>query len=187
MKLERRISGRALAFCGLVLLALLLVHPAGAQVLYGSVVGTVEDPSGAVLPGATITLTNTATGVSREFRADEQGRYNAVSMPAGTYDMTVTVSGFRTLTRTGIVVTINNVTRVNPRLEVGQVSEQVTVSAEAAALQTDRSDTRSEISSQTVVELPLSSYRNYQSMINLVPGATPARFQNSMGASPRGL
>ncbi|HEY3439358.1 MAG TPA: TonB-dependent receptor [Paludibaculum sp.] len=156
-----------------------------AQVLYGSVVGTVEDPSGAVVPLAKITLTNTATSVARDVHADDQGRYNALSLTAGTYNMVVTAAGFRTLTRTGIEVTINTVTRVEARLEVGQLSDQVTVSASASALQTDRSDTRSEISSKTVVELPLASYRNYQSMINLVPGATPAAFQNSMGASPQ--
>jgi hypothetical protein len=72
-----------------------------------------------------------------------------------------------------------------PGSMVGQVSEQMTVSASTAVLQTDRSDTRSEISSKTVVELPLPSYRNFQSMINLVPGATPAALQNSVGASPQ--
>ncbi len=141
-----------------------------------------RDPS---CPTAKVSLRNTATGQVREVQADEQGRYNALNLLAGTYDMTVTASGFRTLNRPGVEVTINSVTRVEARLEVGQLSEQVTVSAAVAALQTDRSDTRAEISSKTVVELPLASYRNYQSMINLVPGATPAAFQNSMGASPQ--
>ncbi len=177
--------GLALASLAFLLTVLFTARPAYSQVLYGSIVGTVEDSSGAVVPGANITLTNTATNITREFTADEQGRYNAVSVPAGTYDMTVTQSGFRTLTRSGIVVTINNVTRANVQLEVGQVTDQVTVSASAAVLQTDRSDTTSEISSQTVVELPLAGYRNYQSMINLVPGATPAALQNSVGASPQ--
>ncbi len=183
-KLHRPANGLALILA-LLLVALILPQTAQCQVLYGSIVGTVEDPSGSVVPGAKVTLTNTATGSIREVQADEQGRYNALSLPAGAYNMVVTSSGFRTLTRTGIEVTINNVTRVTARLEVGQISEQVTVSASAAALQTDRSDTRSEISSQTVVELPLPAYRNYQSMINLVPGATPAMEQNSMGASPQ--
>ncbi|MDZ7637018.1 MAG: TonB-dependent receptor [Bryobacterales bacterium] len=184
MKTDRSF-GRIFASLAFLFLLLVAAQPASAQVLYGSIVGTVEDPSGAVLPGAAITLTNTATGAVREFRSDEQGRYNAVSLPAGTYDMDVALPGFRALTRTGIVVTINTVTRANTRLEVGQVTEQVTVSASAVTLQTDRSDTRAEISSQTVVELPLASYRNYQSMINLVPGATPAALQNSVGASPQ--
>ena len=182
---EFRSLGRMVFGLAFLLATLLLVQPASSQVLYGSIVGTVEDSSGAVLPGAAITLTNTATNVVREFRSDEQGRYNAVSIPAGAYDMTVTLAGFRTLTRTGILVTINQVARVNALLEVGQVTDQVTVSASAVTLQTDRSDTSTEISSQRVVELPLASYRNYQSMINLVPGATPAALQNSVGASPQ--
>ena len=166
-------------------LFLLAANPMRAQVLYGSVVGAVEDPSGAVIPGATVTLTNTNTAAARESKADEQGRYTFVSLIPGTYSMAVTAAGFRSLTRTGITVTINNVTRVESRLEVGQVSEKVTVEATAAALQTDRSDTRAELSAKTVVELPLPAYRNYQSLINLVPGATPAAFQNSVGASPQ--
>lgn len=161
------------------------ISPAVGQVLYGSIVGTVEDPSGAIVPNAKITLKNTGTDVVREVQADEQGRYSALNLPAGTYELVITAPGFRTLTRQGVEVTINNVTRVGIRLEVGQLTEQVLVSATAAALQTDRSDTRAEISSKAVVELPLPNYRNFQSMINLVPGATPAAFQNSMGASPQ--
>ncbi|MFN0105079.1 MAG: TonB-dependent receptor domain-containing protein, partial [Bryobacteraceae bacterium] len=166
-------------------LILAAVNPVQAQVLYGSIVGTVEDPSGAIIPGAAVTLTNTETAAAREGKADEQGRYTFVSLLPGTYNMAVTAAGFRSLTRTGIPVTINNVTRVESRLEVGQISEKVTVSASTAALQTDRSDTRVEIGARTVVELPLPSYRNFQSLINLVPGATPAAFQNTVGASPQ--
>ncbi len=172
-------------FLPLLFVACIASQPASAQVLYGSIVGNVEDPSGAVLPGATVSLTHVPTGTAREITADAQGRYTAVNMPAGTYTITVTAPGFRTLTRTGVEVTINSVTRVNLRLEVGQLSEQVTVTGSAAVLQTDRSDTRAELTSRAVVELPLANYRNYQSLINLVPGATPAAEQNSMGASPQ--
>lgn len=156
-----------------------------AQVLYGSIVGAVEDPTGAAVPDATITATNTETGGSREAKADGQGRYSIVSVLPGTYNLVITAPGFRSLTRTGILVTINTVTRVDSRLEVGQISEKVTVSAEAAALQADRADTRTELSARAAVELPLPSYRNFQSLINLVPGATPSAFQNSVGASPQ--
>jgi hypothetical protein len=169
------------------LLALVCFTPQSstAQVLYGSIVGIVEDPSGAVLPGATLSITNVATSAVREVVTDDQGRYNAVSLPAGTYTITATAAGFRTLTRTDIQVTINTVTRITLRLEVGQLTDQVTVTGSAAVLQTDRSDTRAELTSKAVVELPLANYRNYQSLINLVPGATPATEQNSMGASPQ--
>lgn len=165
-------------------LVLFAASPVRAQVLYGSVVGTVEDPTGAVVPAATVTLTNTENAGTRETKADEQGRYSFVSVLPGTYNMAVSAPGFRSLTRTGITVTINNVTRENTRLEVGQTSERVTVSANAAALQADRSDTRTELSAKTVVELPIPAYRNFQSLINLVPGATPAALQNSVGSSP---
>ncbi|MBL8241883.1 MAG: TonB-dependent receptor [Bryobacterales bacterium] len=167
-----------------VLLAIAAL-PSYSQVLYGSIVGTVEDPSGATIPGATITVTNTETSAARESKADEQGRYTFVSLLPGTYSLAVSAPGFRTLTRTGIAVTINTTTRVEAKLEVGQVSDKVTVEASAAALQTDRSDTRSELSSRAAVELPLPAYRNYQSLINLVPGATPSATQNSVGASPQ--
>ena len=172
-------------FPPIALAMLLALHqPAFSQVLYGSIVGTVEDPSGAVVPNAALSLTNAGTGATREIKADEQGRYTAASLSPGTYSLKITAPGFRTLTRTGIAVTINNITRAEVRLEVGQLAEQVTVSASTATLQTDRSDVRAEFASKTIVELPLNNYRNYQSMINLVPGATPAAFQNSAGSSP---
>jgi hypothetical protein len=184
MKASSRVFVPACLLCVMLLLAG-VPQQAQGQVLYGSVVGTVEDPSGSVVPGASINLTNIATGVVREAQADEQGRFSVPNLTAGSYTMIVTAAGFRTLNRTGIEVTINNVTRANARLEVGQMTEQVTVSASMAALQTDRSDTRVEIGSRTAVELPLPNYRNFQSLINLVPGATPAAFQNSMGISPQ--
>ena len=166
------------------LLAFMAQQPAQAQVLYGSVVGTVEDPSGSVVPGANITLTNAATGVTRSVQADDQGRFNIVTVPAGTYSLAATAPGFRSLTRTGIEVTINTITRVPVNLEVGQVSEQVTVSASTVTLQTDKSDVRTELSSQTLTNMPLPGYRNYQSLMNLVPGATPAAFQNAVVDTP---
>jgi hypothetical protein len=171
------------AIAALVFIAA-LPRIASAQVLYGSVIGTVEDGSGAVIPNATVTLVNAETGTSRETKADEQGRYTIPTLLPGTYSLGVTAAGFRSLTRPGISVSINTVTRVDAKLEVGQISEKVTVEASATTLQTDRSDTRSELTAKAVVELPLGGYRNYQSLINLVPGATPAALQNSVGSSP---
>ena len=150
-----------------IALAILLAthQTAFSQVLYGSIVGTIEDPSGAVVPNAAISLTNSGTSATREIKADEQGRYTAASLSPGTYSLKIIAPGFRTTTRTGIAVTINNITRAEIRLEVGQLAEQVTVSATTATLQTDRSDVRAEFASKTIVELPLNNYRNYQSMI----------------------
>jgi len=170
--------------CAVLLVALLASAPANAQVLYGSIVGTVEDPTGAVVPGATITLTNPSTGATREIKADDQGRYSVPNLQAGTYDLKVASQGFRTLTRTGVEITINTVNPRGREIEVGQMTEQVTVSASAVALQTDKSDVRSELASQAITSLPLPGYRNYQTLINLVPGATPAGFQNAVVDTP---
>ncbi len=177
---------RSLLLAGSLLAVFLLCAaiPAFGQVLYGSIVGTVEDPSGAVVPKATITVTNTQTGLTRETMADEAGRFSILNLLAGVYDMKVVASGFRQLTQTGVEVTINTVTRADARLEVGQTSEQVTVSATTAVLQTDKSDVRHEITGETVENLPLPAYRNYQSLLALVPGATPPAFQNAVVDTP---
>ncbi len=158
--------------------------PVHAQVLYGSIVGTVEDPTGAFIPGATITLTSAETGVTREAIADQHGRYSILNVLPGVYSLKFTAQGFRTLTRTDVEVSINTITRVDVRLDVGQVTEQVTVSAQALALQTDKSETRAEIATEAIVNLPLPNFRNYQSLLNLVPGATPGEFQNTYMTAP---
>lgn len=158
--------------------------PAYAQVLYGSIVGTVEDQSGAIVPQASVTITEKATGLTREATTDDAGRYSLLNVLPGTYDLKISAAGFKTLTRTNAEVTINTVTRLDAHLEVGVLTEQVTVEASAAVLQTDKSDVHTEITSRAVENLPLASYRNFQSLINLVPGATPANFQNSVGSTP---
>jgi hypothetical protein len=157
---------------------------ADAQVLYGSIVGTIEDQSGAVVPNAQVQTTNRETGQNRTATADAAGNYSVVNLQPGTYDVRVTTTGFRTLTRENVEVRANEVARANVRMEVGQITEQVTVSAEAPQLQTDKTDSHTTISSQALSQMPLPAYRNYQSLYNLVPGATPTRFQNSMTDTP---
>ena len=98
--------------------------------------------------------------------------------------MRVTAPSFRTSLRTGIAVSINIVTRENVQLEIGQMTEQVTVTASAALLQADKSDIHTEITGQIVQNLPLPAYRNYQSLIALVPGASPPAFQNAVVDTP---
>ncbi len=168
----------------LVVLAGLATVPASAQVLYGSLVGTVEDQSGAIVPNAKISITNKATGFSRDTVTDDGGRYSAVSIPGGNYTVKATASGFKTITRSNIDVTVNTVARIDLKLEIGAITDTVTVEASAAVLKTDKSDTSSEISQKIVQNLALNQYRNYQALINLVPGATPAAFQNSSTDSP---
>ncbi|MGH9722813.1 MAG: TonB-dependent receptor domain-containing protein [Bryobacteraceae bacterium] len=170
----------AIAFAVLALTA----ARSSAQVLYGSITGTVEDPSGAVVPRASVAIKNMQTGSSQVVVVDEQGRFTIPNILPGRYDVTVTATGFRAVTHTNVDVTINNVTRESFKLELGGVAETVSVQASAVQLQTDKSDVRSEITATALTNLPLPSYRNYQSLINLVPGATPADFQNAVVDTP---
>src|SRR3954468_12518068 len=85
--------------------------PVRAQVLYGSIVGTVEDPSGSVVPKATVTVVTKQTGAIRETTADEAGRFSILTLAAGAYDLKISAPGFRQLTKTDVEVAINTVTR----------------------------------------------------------------------------
>src|SRR5438477_378238 len=167
-----------------LLAATLGISTARAQVLYGSLVGIVTDPSGGAIPNAAVTLTNKETGSSRELKTDEQGRYSVVNALPGKYTVKVVAPGFRTFSETDIDVSPNTIARVDVKLEVGQISDQITVEANAAALQTEKADTHSQIDSKAITSLPIGGYRNYQTLINLVPGATPAQFQNSITDTP---
>ena len=158
---------------------------ASAQVLYGSIVGTVTDPPGAVVSKATVTVTNTSTGLSRQTSADDAGYYSIPNLHQGAYDLAVSAVGFKPLTQKGVNVSINNVTRSDIGLEVGAVNESVTVEANAAVLQTTKTDVNVNLESQAIGNLPLSGYRNFQSLVNLVPGATPVRFQNAVIDTPQ--
>ncbi len=178
-----RSETRKWAILGAVL-ALTWAAPASAQVLYGSLVGTVSDATGAVVPGAQVSAVNLATGLELESSSGGDGLFRLVNVPLGNYDVSITSDGFRTHTEAGVAVTANAVTRVDVGLVLGQVTEQVTVEASAAQLQTEKADTRSEISQQAITNFPLPNFRNYQSLVNLVPGATPARFQNSILDTP---
>ncbi len=157
---------------------------ASAQVLYGSIVGTLTDQTGAVVPSATVIVTNTSTGLSRQATTDAAGYYAIPNLPEGTYDLSVNANGFRPYTQKGVIAPINAVTRVDPSIQVGALTEQVTVEATTAFLQTSKSDVSVNLDPRAIENLPLSGYRNFQSLINLVPGATPARFQNAVTDTP---
>ncbi len=168
----------------ITLLILASASIASAQVLYGSLVGTVTDETGAVVPKAVVTVTNTSTGLAREGVADDSGYYAIRNLQEGVYDVSVNAGGFRPYTQKAVSVSINVVTRVDAAIHLGGLNEEVTVGASAPALQTTKSDVSTTIEAKSLQNLPLSAYRNYQSLVNLVPGATPARFQNAVTDTP---
>jgi hypothetical protein len=167
-------------------LGLAVINPprVHAQTLYGSVVGTVNDAQGAGIPGATITVRNRDTNLTRDTVSSGDGSYSLVNLLPGDYELKVSLQGFREYVRTSLPVTVGQIARVDVGLEVGTLSETITVSTDVQLLQTDKASVNTEIQSKEITSMPLSAYRNYQSLINLVPGATPARFNNAETDTP---
>jgi len=164
-------------FIALVALTLALARPVEAQVLYGSIVGTVVDTTSAAVPDAEVTITQTETNQSRHAATNQSGGYTFSDVPAGSYVVVVSKNGFQSFTAKDVEVVLNGVARVNASLRVGSVSENVVVTADAAVLQTDRADVRAEVNSQSLQDLPVAS-RSFQTLLGTVPGATqPTYFQ----------
>lgn len=173
----------AARYWAVLLVALLAVglasFRADAQVLYGSIVGEVTDPQGAALPGVTVTITNTGTSLRLETITDDTGSYVFRNLQPGNYDVALSLKGFKEMHQSGITVSAGNPKRADVMLQIGAAQETVTVVADAATLKTEKADLNTELTSVQVTSLPLNQYRNYQTLLNLVPGATPVQFQNA--------
>jgi hypothetical protein len=174
------------ALVGVLVLALVAgtASSASAQVLYGGITGSVTDSTGAAVPGATVTATHNATNSSREAMSNEAGVYSFTNVQAGPHTLKVSLTGFREFVKTDVPVSVGQISRVDVVLEVGALTETVTVQSEVQLLQTDKADVHTEIKSAEITSMPLNQFRNYQALINLVPGATPAQFQNAETDTP---
>ena len=140
--------------------------------------GTVKDQSGAVLPGVEITATQTQTGVARNAVTNETGSYVLPSLPTGPYRLEATLPGFRTFVQNGIELQVNSNPVINPVLEVGQVSEQVEVQANASLVETRTSGIGQVVETARILELPLNG-RTVQDLVM----TSPATIQNPSGAN----
>ena len=153
------------------LLAMLPVL-AFSQANTGTLTGTVHDASGAVIPAAAVTITNVNTGVSSQWSTGGAGAFTAPTLLPGTYDIAAEKQGFKKALRQGLTVQVANTTRADITLEVGQISETVTATAEAPLVKTDTSELGQVIGQKSIEELPLNSGtgRNFTSLMTLVPG-----------------
>jgi hypothetical protein len=173
--------------CGIGIIALALhltAAPLLAQILYGSIVGIVKDSQGALVPGAAVTIVHQETSLTREAVTDAEGRYTFVNALPGAYDVKVSLQGFRESVRTGVPVSIGQISRVDVSLDIGTLAETITVSSAAELLQTDKADVSTELKSAEITALPLNRFRNYQALMNLVPGTTPLAFGNAETDTP---
>jgi hypothetical protein len=171
----------------LVVLSSLLSLSAYAQVLYGSLTGTVTDASGAVVSGAKVTAVEVRTGVTQESTTDPSGIFRFTTLSPGMYKVTIAASGFATQETSNVQVNRNEIARVNAELKVASAAQAVTVTTEAPVLQTDKSDVHTDLTSQQVSELPTagSQGRNFQSLLRIIPGAGMTAETNSLSGNPQ--
>jgi hypothetical protein len=155
-----------------------------AQILYGNVVGVVRDSTGSIMPGATVTIVNKDTNLTREATTNAEGAYSIINVLPGPYDVKATLTGFRDVARQNVPVTIGEIARVDFTMQIGTVTESVMVVGESPLLQTDKADVRTELPSAAITNMPLNRYRNFQALMNLAPGTTPMAFGNAETDTP---
>jgi len=146
-----------------------------AQSERGSIRGTVEDATGAVVPNAEVTAINVATNVRTATHSTESGNYNIPQLPPGSYTVVAERSGFKKTVLDNVLVQVAEVVGLDLRMEVGQVNESVTVSASAAILQSETSEVATDVNPRAYTDLPISSAggaRSSEAFMYLSPGVT---------------
>jgi len=161
----------------LVALSLLLPTLLPAQGTSGRILGRVADPTGAVLSAATVTLTNEATGISRDAKTNDSGDYSFVEVVPGTYTVQFELTGFKKNVQKSVIVDVNQVVTLNSTLQIGGSQETVEVTSEAPQIDTTSTQLGAVINDRSVNELPLNTRDTYQ-FLQLQPGV-----QSQLGSS----
>src|SRR5437870_5476459 len=161
---------RYLLVLPVLLISLILSgHLVSAQVTTGTISGVAQDASGAVIPGVSVTIRNVDTGTGRTVTTDERGRYIAPDLPLGNYEVEGQLPGFQTEGRSGITLTVGREAVVNLALKVGQISDKVTITAEAPLVESTTSAMSSLVDERTIRDLPLNG-RSWDNLALLQPG-----------------
>lgn len=170
-----RFAGLKIASAVFVYLVTLLLCTSSAfaqSATTGALIGTITDPSGAVISAATVTATNIATGQSRTATTGSDGGYRISLLPPGNYSVKISASGFQTVDVPSITINVTETPVLNRALAIGTQAQQVTVESTAAeTIQTENATVGGLVSGQVVTDLPLST-RNYTQVIDLSPGVT---------------
>src|SRR4051812_45659927 len=153
----------------LLLLAIALPSGAGAQSVSGTILGTVTDVSGSVISNAKVTVTNEGTGLTRTVTSDSNGEYTVPALPTGRYVVIAEVTGFKAATLSNIELGVDQRVRIDVKLEVGAMTESVSIQAEAPLLQTSSSELGTTVTTEQIEALPLNG-RNFVNLTRTVPG-----------------
>src|SRR5262245_8514870 len=177
-------SALAVSIAMLLAVVLLFSGPATGQTFRGTILGTVTDPSGAAIAGAAVAVKNENTGLSRTVSTSQDGSYAVPELPIGTYSVTVEKSGFRLGVVTGLRVEVSSEVRADVALQPGELAQKIEVSADQLPQVESTSNVLGGIvESRVVTNLPVNG-RDYQKLINLVPGVTssPDQITDSPGS-----
>ncbi|MDX6501509.1 MAG: hypothetical protein QOG23_4769 [Blastocatellia bacterium] len=164
-----------------VLMGAFIFSAHGQTTTVGTISGTVRDEKGAVVPKAEVSIQGAGNGISRSVNSDDNGFYLATSLPAGRYTVSTAPSGFKKTVAADVDLHVTENKVVNLDLQVGQVSETVTVSSDAAPVETRSGEVSSLITEKQVTELPLNG-RNYAQLALMVPGVSPVTQAGAGGA-----
>src|SRR3989454_6612281 len=137
----------------------------------GRILGNITDATGALIPGASVTITNVERGTSQTLVTNEAGAYNAPSLPPGTYQIRAELSGFKTVERTNVVLEVGKELKIDITLQPGAINERVTVSEEVPLVETANAVLGGTLQPGTIADLPLNG-RNFMNLLQLRPGVT---------------
>lgn len=170
------------AICAL--LVLYFAPKVSGQAAYGTIIGTVTDPSGAEVPDAKVTIVNVDKGFSQTTTANSSGFYSVTNLIPGNYKVTVEGKGFKTFVQNNLPVIVGTSTTLNVTLEIGAVGETITVNAAPPLMETDRASVETDLSSRQVESLPILD-RNFTQLELLLPGAAKMPWQHAEGENPQ--
>ena len=164
-------SGRLASLLAVTLLLVPALVLAQSQATTGVIEGTVSDPSGAPVPGATVVVKNTATNLERTLATDADGRFRALLLPVGPYRVTTSLAGFATLVREGLVLTVGQSANLALTLKVSSIQEQIVVTADSPVIETTRAESSTRINQAAIAGLP-NNGRNFLDFTKLTPGVS---------------
>ena len=173
---------RLVTLFSLLLGVVLFTRPANAQSANGSVVGTITDSTGSVLPKADVTLVNNATGVRMAAQVSQSGDYQFLTVPPGEYTLTVEAAGFKKFVQNPVEVQVALATRKDVQMAIGSSTEEVTVTSQAPIIQSENASLGQVVQGKAVTDIPLNG-RNVLALVGLVPGVVP---QGSSGGNLTG-
>jgi len=181
MNFTKRMKIPFLAIC------LLTLSPAGfAQAVYGSIFGTVTDATGAVVPNASVTVTDVAKGTSSTLQSNDSGEFHADHLIPDVYDVKIVAQGFKGFSQTGIQVYADTSAKVQAVLAIGGSDQTVEVSADSVPqLKTDRADVSTVFASREIQDLPVAG-RNFTALQLLLPGAQELGWSHAASENPQG-